>query len=101
MMGVCKRQALRRLARRDAELDGRLLRRLGDKRMPRGVQASKYLVSVTVLREAMRPDDAARDVERLRLEVSALWLQLGSLRRALERRDRQKTGANATERDAP
>jgi hypothetical protein len=96
MMGVCKRQALRLLARRDAELDGRLLRRLGDKRMPSGVQASKYLVSVTILREALRPNDAARDIDRLRLEIGALWEQLGSLRRALQRREQQKPTANAT-----
>jgi hypothetical protein len=96
MMGVCKRQALRLLARRDAELEGRLLRRLGDKHMPRGIQASKYLVSVTVLREAMRPDDAARDIERVRLEIAALWQQLGALRRALQRREHPKSPANAT-----
>ncbi len=83
LMGVCKRQALRLLARRDAELDGRLLRRVGDKRMPSGIQASKYLVSVSTLREAMRADGAERDIESLRLEVVMLRQQLAALRRAV------------------
>jgi hypothetical protein len=83
MMGVCKRQALRLLARRDAAVGGRLLRKLGDKRMPGGVQASKYLVSVAVFREAMRPDDpAALDLEAMRLELVLIRQQLASLRRA-------------------
>jgi hypothetical protein len=83
MMGVCKRQALRLLARRDAAMGGRLLRKLGDKRMPRGVQASKYLVSVTVFREAMRPDEGATlDLEAMRLELVLIKRQLDSIRRA-------------------
>jgi hypothetical protein len=85
LMGVCKRQALRRLARSDAEFGGRLLRRLGDKRMPRGVQASKYLVSVAVLRVAMHADEGERDIETLRLEVIVLRQQLTALRRAVLR----------------
>lgn len=95
-MGVCKRQALRLLARRDAELEGRLLRRLGDKRMPRGVQASKFLVSVPVLREAMRADDGERDFEALRLEVVMLRQQLAALRRAVARVLRQQSAPDAT-----
>ena len=96
LMGVCKRQALRRLVRRDAELGGRLLRRLGDKRMPRGVQASKYLVSVVMLRESMRPDDAERDLEHLRLEVSYLRAKLAALSRAVGPILRANGAANGT-----
>ena len=69
LMGLCKRQALRRLQRIDAELGGRLLRSIGSKRMPGGLQASKYLVSTSVLRDALRgASDLQRDLERLRLE---------------------------------
>lgn len=96
LMGVCKRQALRLLVRRDAELDGRLLRRLGDKRMPWGVQASKYLVSVTMLRESMRPDITERDVESWKLEVALLRQQLAALRRAVNRFLRANGGSNGT-----
>jgi hypothetical protein len=96
LLGVCKRQALRRLVRRDAELDGHLLRRLGDKRMPGGVQASKYLVSVVMLRESMRPDLVERDVESLRLEVAMLRQQVRALRRAVRPFLRSNGGANGT-----
>lgn len=96
MMGVCKRQALRLLARRDAELDGRLLRRLGDKRMPSGVQASKYLVSVTVLRESMRPELVERDVESLRLEVAMLRQKLSALCRDVRPFLRANGSSNGT-----
>lgn len=84
-MAIGRRQALRRLVRRDRELGGRLLRSLGCKRMPRGEQPSKYLVSVLVLREALRPDDAERDIEGLRLEVVILRGQVAALRRAVSR----------------
>lgn len=96
LMGVCKRQALRLLVRRDAELDGRLLRRLGDKRMPWGVQASKYLVSVTMLRESMRPDLAERDVESLKLEVALLRQKLTALCRDVRPILRANRGADET-----
>jgi hypothetical protein len=96
LMGVCKRQALRVLARRNVELEGRLLRRLGDKRMPSGVQASKYLVSVAVLREAMRPDDAVRDIERLGLEIMLLRQQLEVIRRVVRSLLRPRSHADAT-----
>jgi hypothetical protein len=96
MMGVCKRQALRLLARRDVELEGRLLRRVGDKRMPRGVQPSKYLVSVTVLREAMQPDDNKRDIETLRLEVVVLREQMAALRRAVVAKMQPASPPNGT-----
>lgn len=96
MMGVCKRHALRLLVRRDAELDGRLLRRIGVKHMPSGDQASKYLVSLTLLRESMRPDDAARDIERLKLEVVLLGQQLATLRRDVRRLLATESGANGT-----
>jgi hypothetical protein len=96
LMGVCKRHALRLLARRDDELDGRLLRRVGDKRMPSGVQASKYLVSVTILRESMRANCAERDIESLRLELVMLRQQLAALRRAVRRFLRCESAADAT-----
>jgi hypothetical protein len=95
LMGVCKRQALRLLARRDAELDGRLMQRVGDKRMPSGIQASKYLVSVTILRESMRANCAERDIESLRLEVVMLRQQLAALRRAVRRLLRPESAADA------
>ena len=86
-MGVCKRQALRLLNRRNAETGGRLLRRVGDKRMPgRPPQASKYLVSITVFREAMRPDEPRdRDIEAIRFELVSLRQQVAALRRAVRR----------------
>lgn len=96
MMAVSHRQALRLLVRRNELLEGRLLRSVGNKRMPRGVQPSKYLVSVAVLREAMRPDDAARDLESLRLEVVLLRLQLAALRRAVRRLTPRGSVADAT-----
>lgn len=96
LMGVCKRQALRRLVRRDAELDGRLLRRLGDKRMPSGLQASKYLVSVVMLRESMRPELVERDVESLRLEVAMLRQKLSALCRDVRPFLRANGGSNGT-----
>lgn len=85
LMGVCKRQALRRLRRLDLELGGRLLRPMGSKRMPGGVQASKYLVSTTVLREALEgaPIDVERDFVRLRLEQLLICEKLEALRRVV------------------
>jgi hypothetical protein len=96
LLGVSKRQALRRLVRRDAELGGRLLRRLGDKRMPRGVQASKYLVSVAMLSESMRPDLAERDFVSLRLEVAMLRQQLAALCRDVRPILRSNRASNGT-----
>lgn len=86
LMGVCKRQALRLLWRRDADLDGRLLRRVGVKRMPRGDQPSKLLVCVALLCEAMRPDDVKRDIDCMKLEIALLRQQLSAIRRALSAR---------------
>jgi hypothetical protein len=98
MMGVCKRQALRLLVRRNADVGGRLLRSVGEKRMPgRAVQASKYLVSVSVFRESMRPDDATfRDVERLSLEVVLLRQQLEALSRKVRPFLRSQSETNGT-----
>lgn len=96
LMGVGKRQALRLLKRRDAELEGRLLRRLGDKRMPGGVQPSKFLVSLTMLRESLRPDDAARELESLRLEMIVVRRQLAAVWARLRARERPPGEANAT-----
>lgn len=97
-MGVCKRQALRRLARKNAEVGGRLLRPIGDKRMPGGVQASKYLVSATVLREAMRatPSDLQRDIEALRLEQVLITAKVEALRKLVRPLVRRHAGGNAT-----
>jgi hypothetical protein len=98
LMGVCKRQALRRLNRKNAEVGGRLLRRIGDKRMPGGVQASKYLVSTTVLREALRgePSDVQRDIETLRLEQVLISERIEALRKLVRPLARRLTAANGT-----
>lgn len=97
-MGVCKRQALRRLARKNAECGGRLLRPIGDKRMPGGVQASKYLVSAVVLREAMRtePSDGQRDIEALRLEQVLIVAKVEALRKLVRQLARRHGAENAT-----
>lgn len=97
-MGVCKRQALRRLARKNAEVGGRLLRRIGDKRMPGGVQASKYLVSTEVLREALRgePSDLQRDIERLRVEQVLISERLEALRQLVRPIARRLAATNGT-----
>jgi len=98
LMGVCKRQALRRLRRLDVELYGRLLRSIGSKRMPRGRQASKYLVCIAVLREALAgpPSDVQRDFERLRLEQLLIAEKLEALCRRVRPLLRRPTGANGT-----
>lgn len=97
-MGVCKRQALRRLTRKNAEVGGRLLKPLGDKRMPRGVQASKYLVSTTVLREALRtePGDVERDIQALRLDQVLISERVEALRRFVRPLARRLAAANGT-----
>jgi hypothetical protein len=86
LMRLSKRQALRLLARRNANSGGRLLRAVGDKCMPRGVQASKFMVSTSVLLESLRPDSSTLlDLESLRLEVDLLRQQVAALRRAVGR----------------
>jgi hypothetical protein len=84
-MGVGKRQALRLLVRRNALAGGRLLRTIGDKRMPRGLQASKYLVSTEVLHAEMRPEPeaSARDIDALRAEVVLINGKLEALRKVV------------------
>ncbi len=85
MMGVSERQARRRLKRLDADLDGRLLKPLGTKTMPRGTQASKYLVCLPVLREATDHEhDASADIVELRAELSEVKRKLESLRKAVK-----------------
>lgn len=97
VMGVCKRQALRLLVRRNEAVGGRLLRSVGNKRMPRGVQSSKYLVSMTVFREAMRPDDTTkRDLEALTVEVALLRQQVGALRRVVRAIEQGRCAPNGT-----
>lgn len=85
LMGICKRQALRRLRRLDAEQGGRVLRSIGTKRMPEGLQASKLLVNTAALREALQPSatDLQRDFERLRLEQLLTAQKLDALCRRL------------------
>jgi hypothetical protein len=101
-MGVSPRQARRLLARRNVEVEGRLLRSIGNKTMPGGrVQSSKWLVSMAVFRESMRPDDGAdRDIEKLRLEVLLIGQQLAAMRRAMRPILAYFAGSNGTERDA-
>jgi hypothetical protein len=98
LMGLCKRQALRRLRRLDVELGGRLLRSIGDKRMPSGRQASKFLVNTAALREALQPSatDLQRDFERLRLEQALTAQRLEALLRRLRPMLRRQGGANGT-----
>jgi hypothetical protein len=55
IMGLSKSQAQRRLNDINERVGGRLLRKVGDKRMPTGNRASKFLVSPDVLREWMTP----------------------------------------------
>lgn len=97
-MGLCKRHALRRLRRLDAELGGRLLRALGDKRMPGRLQASKFLVNTRALRDALDApaDDLKRDFERLRLEQLLTAQKLDALCRRLRPLLRRPSGANET-----
>jgi hypothetical protein len=97
-MGLCKRQALRRLRRLDVELDGRLLRSIGDKRMPGGIQASKWLVNTAALREALTPTatDVQRDIERLRLEQALTAQRLEALLRRLRPVLRRASSSNGT-----
>jgi hypothetical protein len=97
-MGLCKRQALRRLRRLDAELGGRVLRSIGAKRMPSGLQASKYLVNAAALREVLQPcaTDLQRDFERLRVEQALTAERLAALCRRLRPLLRRPGGWNGT-----
>lgn len=97
-MGLCKRQALRRLRRLDGELGGRLLRSIGDKRMPSGIQASKLLVNTAALRAALEPaaSELQRDFERLRLEQTLTAQRLDALCRRLRPLLRRASGSNGT-----
>jgi hypothetical protein len=98
LMGVCKRQALRRLRQLDRELGGRLLRSLGRKHMPDGVQASKYLVCTRVLLEALRtaPHDVERDIQTLRLEQALIAQRVEVLRRLVRPLVRRGGAENGT-----
>ena len=98
LMGLCKRQALRRLRRIDAELGGRLLRSIGAKRMPRGAQASKLLVNTAALRDALHPpaNSLERDFERLRLEQVLTAQKLEALCRRVRPLLRRPSDSNGT-----
>lgn len=97
LMEIGKRGALKRLVRLNAQMSGRLLRKMGDKRMPRGVQASKYFVSLDVLRESMAPEleVSVRELSELRAEQLLMAEKLEALARA-HRRLARRVGANAT-----
>lgn len=101
LMGVGHRQALRLLVRRDALSGGRLLRRIGDKRMPRGVQASKYLVSTEVFYAEMQPvpEASARDIDTLRAEQVLINEKLDALRKAVRPLLRDAAEISEPERD--
>lgn len=100
LMALSKRQALRRLIRHDQAIGGRLLRSAGNKRMPRGNQPSKYLVSLTVFHEVMRPDEmTALGLETMRLELVVVRQQLDAIRRAVRPLQRAVEYWNATQRD--
>lgn len=85
-MGLGIRGAQKRLKRLDADLDGRLLRAIGTKIMPRGPQPSRLLVNIQVLREAIDPErerDVLDELAEVRAEVSLLSQKLESLRKAV------------------
>jgi hypothetical protein len=85
MMGVGKRAALIRLRKLDADLDGRLLKPIGTKAMPKGPQASKFLVCLPLLR-ARDPEaeEQSREIAQLRVELSEVLAKVESLRRAVK-----------------
>jgi len=88
MMGIGKRGALKRLRKLDADLDGRLLKAIGTQAKPTGSgsQATKYLVCLPVLREAMDPatEDHSRELAELRAELSVVHGKLEALRKAVK-----------------
>ena len=73
----------------NAAAGGRLLRSIGTKRMPGGLQASKYLVSTEVFLQSMRPQqsDTERDVEYLRVELMLTKQKVEALRARLRELD--------------
>jgi hypothetical protein len=86
-MGIGKRGALKRLKKLDADLDGRLLKAIGSQAKPTGgSQATKYLVCLPVLREAMDPatEDHSRELAELRAELSVVSRKLEALRKAVK-----------------
>lgn len=85
LMQIGHREALRRLGRLNVELEGRLLRKIGDKKMPSGVQASKFLVNILVLKQSMEPDPEAltRDVDELRVALALTNQKLEALRKSV------------------
>jgi hypothetical protein len=98
LMGVGHRQALRLLVKRNVLSGGRLLRKIGDKRMPRGVQPSKYLVSTEVFHAEMQPvlEASARDIDDLRAELVLINQKLDALRKVV--RPLLRTAAEASAR---
>jgi hypothetical protein len=88
LMKLGKRGALKRLRKLDADLDGRLLKAIGMKATPNrtGTQASKYLVCLPVLREAMEPqtEDHGRELAEVRAEVASLRMKFEALRKAVK-----------------
>lgn len=84
MMSIGKRAALIRLRKLDADLDGRLLKPIGTKAMPKGPRASKYLVCLPLLR-ARDPEleEQSREIAQLKAELSEVRSKLESLRKAI------------------
>lgn len=75
-----------------------MLRKVGDRRMPNGVQASKWLVSTEVFHSAMQPDPdaAARDIGDLRAEVVLISEKLEALRKLVRPLLRWAAGRDGT-----
>lgn len=87
MMGLCERQARRRLKALDAESDGTLLRPIGVKRMPKtGRHAVKFLVCLPVLRAAVAEQAGGpiTDILLMRQEIDELRREVDYLRSAVK-----------------
>ena len=91
LMGLSKRQTMKRLARMNERVGGRLLKSIGEKRMPSGVQSSKFLVSTEVFLQSMRPaqSDTERDIDRLRVDLVLTMQKVDALRDRLRALDRE------------
>jgi hypothetical protein len=101
LMKLGKRGALQRLGRLNAQWGGHLLKKIGDKQMPGRVQASKYLVSVEVLRRSMLPTSEAteREIDALKVALATTDEKLEALRKAVRPLLRAKVAANRSERE--
>lgn len=87
MMGLGKRGARKRLVKLNADLEGRLLKAIGIKITPKGFeQATKYLVSLDVLRQEMTPnsEDHSAELAEVRAELTLMGEKLEALRKAVK-----------------